>query len=135
MLYGPNTLGGAINLVTRKPEKPLEGDVRMGLGSGNRQQYAVNLGSRQALWYVQLGAAYADSHSFPLSSSYQARALPTSASNTSRTVLEDGGNRNNAYQTDSRLSLKLGLTPNASDEYAHWLCAPGWTQGQPPLCG
>lgn len=135
LLYGPNTLGGAINLVTRKPEKPLEGDVRMGLGSGNRQQYAVNLGSRQALWYVQLGAAYADSHSFPLSSSYQARALPTSASNASRTVLEDGGNRNNAYQTDSRLSLKLGLTPNASDEYAIGYVRQDGRKGNPPYAG
>ena len=26
LLYGPNTLGGAVNLVTRKPVKPFEGD-------------------------------------------------------------------------------------------------------------
>ena len=135
LLYGPNALGGAINLVTRKPTEKLEGDIRAGLAAGNRQQYALNLGSRQDSWYVQLGASYSDSHSFPLSGSYDVRALPTSASNPSRTVLEDGGNRNNAYQTDSRISLKLGFTPNASDEYALGYVRQDGRKGNPPYAG
>ena len=35
LLYGPNALGGAINLVTRKPVRAFEGDVRLGLASGS----------------------------------------------------------------------------------------------------
>ena len=38
--YGPNTLGGAINLVSRKPVAALEGDVSVGFteGAGQRTQ-------------------------------------------------------------------------------------------------
>ena len=49
LLYGPNTLGGAINLVTRKPVRAFEGDVRLGLASGSEKQGAVNIGSNQGL--------------------------------------------------------------------------------------
>lgn len=30
VLYGPNTMGGAINLISRKPTKPLEGTLGYG---------------------------------------------------------------------------------------------------------
>ncbi len=66
LLYGPNTLGGAINLVTRKPVKAFEGDARLGLGAGQTRKAAVNLGGNQGLWYYQLGASYLDADGFPL---------------------------------------------------------------------
>lgn len=52
LLYGPNTLGGAINLVSRKPAAPLEGDVRLGAGSGGERKAAANLGMRHGDWYL-----------------------------------------------------------------------------------
>lgn len=60
LLYGPNTLGGAINLVTRKPARLLEGDVRADVGSGSERRMAANLGSNQGQWYFQVGASYLD---------------------------------------------------------------------------
>nr|WP_269901305.1 TonB-dependent receptor plug domain-containing protein [Paenalcaligenes faecalis] len=56
LLYGPNTLGGAVNLVTRKPTKEFEGDVRFGYATGNERMAAVNFGSNQGLWYFQGGS-------------------------------------------------------------------------------
>ena len=41
LLYGPNTLGGAINLISRKPSRPLEGDVRIGMGSGGERMVVL----------------------------------------------------------------------------------------------
>ena len=35
-------MGGAINLVTRKPSEKLEGDVRLGVTSGDERKLAVN---------------------------------------------------------------------------------------------
>lgn len=135
LLYGPNTLGGAINLVSRKPVKELEGDLRAGFGAGSLQKYAANVGSNQGKWYVQLGASYTDSNYFPLSGNYSAKSIPTSASNATRNVLEDGGHRENSYQTDSRLSVKLGLTPNATDEYAIGYVQQNGRKGNPPYAG
>lgn len=118
--YGPNVMGGAINLISRKPQAPLEGDARLGFGSGNERQTSVNVGSNQGLWFIQAGAAYLESDYFPMSKDYQP------------TTREDGGHRENAYRKDQKLSLKLGLTPNASDEYTISYTKQEGEKGQPP---
>ena len=126
LLYGPNTLGGAINLVTRKPVKPFEGDARLGFGSGQTRKAAVNLGGNQGLWYYQLGASYLDADSFPLPGGFKDyKAKPT----------DTGDNRQNAYRTDKRLSFKLGLTPNATDEYALGYVRQEGEKGNPVYTG
>ena len=61
LLYGPNTLGGAVNLVTRRPTQPFEGDVRLGLATGGGRKAALNLGGKQDLWYYQVGASLLES--------------------------------------------------------------------------
>ena len=126
LLYGPNTLGGAINLVTRKPVRAFEGDVRLGLASGREKQGAVNIGSNQGLWYFQLGASYLDADSFPLPGGFRDfKAKPT----------DTGNDRENAYRTDQRLSFKVGLTPNASDEYALGYVRQEGEKGNPVYTG
>lgn len=126
LLYGPNTLGGAINLVTRKPVKSFEGDARLGFGSGQTRKAAVNLGGNQGLWYYQLGASYLDADSFPLPKGFRDyKARPTDA----------GSSRENAYRTDKRLSFKLGLTPNATDEYALGYVRQEGEKGNPVYTG
>ncbi|UWX57174.1 TonB-dependent receptor plug domain-containing protein [Chlorobaculum sp. MV4-Y] len=74
VLYGPNTLGGAINMVSRKPEKKLEGNVTAGGSMGNDEIDAgfgsVNIGSNQGKWYVQAGLSVLSCDFMPLSGSY-----------------------------------------------------------------
>ncbi len=118
--YGPNTLGGAINLISRKPTEALEGDVSVGFGSGNEKQMSANAGTNQGAWYLQTGVSYIESDYFRLSSDF----VPTAT--------EDGGRRENSYRKDSKVSLKLGLTPNATDEYAISYYKQDGEKGQPP---
>jgi iron complex outermembrane receptor protein len=118
--YGPNVMGGAINLISRKPRAALEGDASLGFGSGNERQTSVNVGSNQGLWYLQAGASYLESDYFPMSDDYKP------------TTREDGGHRENAYLRDRKFSLKLGLTPNASDEYTISFIKQEGEKGQPP---
>ncbi|WP_306607411.1 TonB-dependent siderophore receptor [Azonexus sp.] len=118
--YGPNTMGGAINLISRKPRKSLEGDVKFGFADGKKRQTSVNVGSNQGMWYAQAGASYLESDYFRMSSDYKA------------TARENGGHRDNAYREDRKFSLKLGLTPNASDEYAISYYKQQGEKGQPP---
>lgn len=118
--YGPNTLGGAINLISRKPKTAFEGDASVGVASGSERQTAINVGTNQGPWYLQAGASYIQSDSFPLSADF----VPTAT--------EDGGARNNAYRKDSKMSLKLGLTPNTTDEYALSYYKQNGEKGQPP---
>lgn len=120
MEYGPNTLGGAINLVSRKPKAALEGDAMVGIGSGSERIASANIGSNQGWWYMQAGVAYDQADSFPMSSDFRPGAS------------EDGGARNNAERRDSKVSLKFGWTPGGSDEYALSYYQQHGRKGQPP---
>lgn len=120
VVYGANTLGGAINLISRRPVKAFEGDISAGFGSGQERKAAANVGTNQGLWYLQAGASHLQSEGFPLSSDF------------TPTPTEDGGKRNNAFRKDNKASLKLALTPNASDEYALSYYRQDGQKEQPP---
>ncbi len=123
VLYGPNTLGGAINIVSRQPTRPLEGDITLGAATGDGYESALNIGSKQDKFYFQLGASYITQDHTDMSNDFQ----PTKA--------EDGGTRNNSYYTDWKLSGKLAYTPNATDEYALGFVHQEGEKGTPPYAG
>ncbi|MBN8766143.1 MAG: TonB-dependent receptor [Thiobacillus sp. SCN 64-317] len=120
VVYGPNTLGGAINLISRKPVKAFEGDASVGFGEEGARRAAVNLGTNQGRWYLQAGAAYREADGFRLSGDF------------TPTPFENGGRRDNSYYKDDKLSLKLGLTPGGGDEYALTYIKQNGEKGQPP---
>ncbi len=123
VLYGPNTMGGAINMVSRRPEKTFEGDISAGISTGNAYNTALNIGSNQQTWYIQTGASYLDSDYFRLSDDFQ----PTKT--------EDGDHRNNSYQQDEKVHIKVGFTPNKDDEYAFSYISQHGEKGTPPYTG
>lgn len=112
VLDGPGGMGGAINLVTRKPVKPFEAELQGGLTFGRNgaqegwNTYAM-LGTRQQNYYLQGSVNATDRDFWTMSGKYQ----PTATS------LEDGDRRNGSDTSDWRVNLKAGYTPNATDEY------------------
>lgn len=123
VLYGPNTMGGAINLVTRRPARPLEGDVGARLTTDWTRTAWANLGARQPLFYEQVSGAWERSDGFQLSHGFE------------RTAAENGGNRENAYHRDWKLSGKVGFTPREGDEYAVGVSLQRGVKGSPPYAG
>lgn len=123
VLYGSNTLGGAINVVSRKPEQPVEGDLLAGWFQEGGYQAAMNTGFRQGLWYAQFSGSFLDVDSFPLSGDFQ-----THARQPDRT-------RDNAYREDWRVSAKIGFTPNDTDEYALGYALQRGEKGNPVYAG
>ncbi|WP_226936205.1 TonB-dependent receptor plug domain-containing protein [Pseudogemmobacter faecipullorum] len=113
VINGPGGMGGAINLVTRKPEKPFEGEARLGAEAGNRGDVTgrngyLSFGTRQESWYAQISYMRRDSDGFYLSRDFAPNpAYP----------YQDEGLRRDSGTDDSRLNLKFGYTPNATDEY------------------
>jgi iron complex outermembrane receptor protein len=111
VIIGPDGMGGAINLVTRKPIKPLEAELSMSAKLGESGQYGgytgfANLGSKQEQYYWQVSVAQRDIDHWRLSRDFK----PTAA--------EDGGKRDNTGKKDWSANLKAGFTPNATDEYS-----------------
>ena len=106
VLYGFNTMGGAINVVTKRPEKPFEANAGVGLASGDTTKAYANIGSSMGKWYFQGGASYLDRDYYNLSDDFE----PTET--------EDGDKRDNSYITDKKISFKIGFRPTDDDEYA-----------------
>jgi iron complex outermembrane receptor protein len=113
VLDGPGALGGAINLVTRKPAKALDIDVRGTVNLDNDADYAgystsVIVGTRQDRWYAQASYARSFTDYWDLPNDFKA-VIPAQ---------EDGGARDFSGTRDWRMNAKIGFTPNDSDEYA-----------------
>ncbi len=123
VLYGPNTMGGAINLVSRQPTSAFEGQAAAGFFSGDGYEGSLNVGTKQKLWYAQFGVSYVDQDTYPVSDDF----VPVAA--------EDGGDRENAYHTDWKYSGKVAYTPNATDEYAIGFVHQEGEKGTPPYTG
>lgn len=123
VLYGPNTLGGAINVVSRKPERPIEGDLLTGWFQEGGYQAALNVGMRHGDWYLQLGGSFLRADSYPLSRDFEDNKL------------ENGSLRDNAYREDWRFSAKIGYTPNDTDEYALGYVMQRGEKGNPTYTG
>lgn len=122
VLYGPNALGGAINLVTSRPVKKFELNGASGWLSGGYRMN-INVGSNLGKFYIQAGASKMNRDSFPLSSKFNA------------TKTEDGEWRNNSYSTDEKYSVKVGYTPGKRSEYALSYAYQHGKKGSPVYTG
>lgn len=104
-------MGGAINLVTRRPSTPFEGELRVGLGfdsdlSGASRSLSGRLGGAGDRFYAQISGTWNDRDHWSLPNDFQP------------TALEDGGERDRSATDDWRFNIKAGFTPNAEDEYS-----------------
>lgn len=57
-LYGSNAIGGVINIITKKPQRPIQINTGSQLGSNNEQNYNFSLGSKQKWGSMQLSSFY-----------------------------------------------------------------------------
>jgi len=123
VLNGPGAMGGAINLVSRKPTKEIELEGRAGLvtngdvddlNSWNSYAYA---GTRQKGWYAQVSANIVDQDHFNLSHDFTPFDT-SSASFLPGFPYQGAGNRDHSDFRDWRINTKVGITPNATDEYS-----------------
>jgi iron complex outermembrane receptor protein len=105
VLYGPNALGGAINLISRRPVKPFEFNGASGWLTGGYRTN-INLGSNLGKFYIQAGASKMNRDSFPLAHDF----IPSKT--------EAGNSRNNSYSSDEKYNVKIAYVPDSSSEYA-----------------
>ena len=111
VLDGPGAMGGAINLVTRKPTKAYEGEMRVGTEFGNNGNWDgvdtyLRAGTKQEKYWAQISGTFDRVAGWELPQSF----TPTS--------VEDGGRRNHSDTRDWNVNFKAGFTPNATDEYS-----------------
>ncbi len=106
MMYGANTLGGAINLVSLKPTEKLEIEARAGMMSGRGYDTKINIGSNLGKVYFQTNFSMLNRDFVPLSANFDT------------TALQPDYKLDNSYSKDIKTSIKVGYTPNKTDEYS-----------------
>ncbi len=124
--YGANTMGGVVNIITKKPTKTLEGNIKAGIvldndGSMSRHVESINLGTRQDHIYAQLDAAYSSRDHFRLSDDY------------STTASQPVGDRLRSKAEDYKVSLKTGYIADDGSEIAVGYAKQNGEKQQPPV--
>ena len=128
VLAGPNTMGGIINMVTKRPEKKIEGNLSVTAKFGNSGAYngiltSGNVGTNQGNWYLQAGATYNDINRWSVSDNYSPvqntgnKVGSNMGTSYIPLVNENGGFRDGSSSQAEAANIKLGFTPNETDEY------------------
>ena len=104
-LIGPNAVGGAINIVTKEPQKKYEGELLQGAYSGNGMLSSVRLGSRMPKFFVGGSLDWTQADYIPLSGNFVTN------------VLQPNDEMNLSYSHNAKYSGRIGWTPNKTNEY------------------
>jgi iron complex outermembrane receptor protein len=123
VLIGPNALGGAINLVTKRPTTPFSGLFNAGFGSGGATLADGNIAVMRPRWYVHGTGSWSGADNFPLSGGF----VPNAG--------EDGGARNNSSHGDGKGDIKVAWTPERGGEYALSYVGQRGQKDVPPYAG
>jgi iron complex outermembrane receptor protein len=111
-LLGPNALGGSVNLVTREPQKKIEGEALIGTGAGDQLLSSLHLGSRFQHFYVQGSIDWLQRMYLPISGDFPLQ-MPTTPSPRYQTTYD----RNQSDSRDEKYSGRIGFTPKGQDQY------------------
>ena len=124
LLYGPNALGGAINIVTATPKAGFSGKVKAGTFTNGKYSGLASLGYAANKYYLKASYALVDRNDYRLSKDYKPL-----------TDMEDGGDLENSYKKTSQLSVRVGFTPAEGHEYALSYVKHDGEKGIPPYLG
>jgi len=127
VLYGPNAMAGAINLVTRRPSQGLSGRLSTRLDfsddfdrSGTRVNGLASYGTPD--WYLQAAGSWLDQDFTSLPDDFQPGTF------------QPAGKRLRSAAEDKVLNLKGAITPG-TDEYALTVQIQEGQKGAPPFAG
>ncbi len=124
-LYGANTMGGVINIISMKPTEIFEGSLKFSYGLDNYRG-TLNMGSMIGKFYIMGGFTGLNSDYFEMSEDYVPPDEPTADSP------ERGDERDNSYVKSHTESIKVGFMPTEGHEYALGYYKTNSDKGLPP---
>ena len=149
VLYGANTLGGVINIVTKKGGKRPVTEFTSSFGDYDTQNYILNHGATVGKFNYWLLAGYRKSHGFRLSNDFDRDSKYLGINSPYH---EDGGRRDLSYYQKRSLNAKIGYEPSEDTkvylsfdyhnndrgcppEYDRYWAFPKWNQWHLNLVG
>ena len=123
LALGPNSMGGAVNLVSSTPRRPLELSADIAQVGRNGQQASLRLGTRRGDWYALGSASMRGTGGQEMSSSFN----PTRR--------EDGGVRDNSRSFDRTFRAVAGWSGGDGADVAVTVVDQHGTKGVPVYAG
>jgi iron complex outermembrane recepter protein len=129
VLYGPNSLMGVINIITKKPTERPAINALAEYGDYGSQRYSVSNGMKIGKFSYWLNYTHLESKGWYLSDNFDSRpgtvrttsyrTTPTRATvnTTTNPIIEDGGVRENSAEKTDAFWTKVGIEPTDSSEY------------------
>ncbi|WP_258864272.1 TonB-dependent receptor [Helicobacter sp. MIT 99-10781] len=105
-IYGMNTIGGAVNIITSKPKDKLEINAKYDFITNNENRAAVSVGTNLGKYYAQLSYSFTGRNSYNLSNNF------------TPTPYQGSGEKRNSYYKNHTLRVKVGYEPNENHEYS-----------------
>jgi len=106
VLYGANTLGGVINIITKKAGSKPTATATVARGDYDTEEYSLGLGAPIGKFNYWLGYSYLHSDGWRLSRKFDEEWWKGA---------DDGGKRNNSDYLQHTFNAKLGFEPNPDD--------------------
>ncbi|WP_246720834.1 TonB-dependent receptor [Methylocystis sp. H4A] len=111
VLDGPGGMGGQINLVTRRPTREIEAEWRTRFDFGRDGTFLGPMtygfvGTKKDMYYAQLSGTFQNYDGWMLPASYRS------------TLAQGWGFRGQSHTQDYNINARVGVTPNATDEYS-----------------
>lgn len=123
ILFGPNAIGGTINLLSSKPISKLEVNAKAGFMTGKAYNTNIKVGSNLGKFYLQGSFSRTERRYITLSNDFD----------TSR--YQPDYSRENSYSNDIKASFKAGYAPNQTDEYSINYISQHGEKGNPVYLG
>lgn len=123
ILYGPNTIGGAINLISSVPLKKLELEAETGVFTGNGVSSIINIGSKFYKFYIQGNFSKIQRDYVKISQEFDT------------SMYQANYKLENSYTDDSKMSFKIGFIPKGNDEYSINFISQNGEKGNPIYLG
>ncbi len=113
VLYGANTMGGVINIITKKGGKVPVTSMAASYGNNNTQAYIFNHGATVGDFNYWLTASYRSSDGFELSDDFNENNPYTGIGSDYN---EDGGTRDLSEYIKRTINAKIGYEPDADTQ-------------------
>jgi iron complex outermembrane receptor protein len=120
VLYGPNAMGGVINILSKKPERQLEGEFAVGFREVKTMNYEAYIGSSLDKFYFTANGSFLDSDGFRLSGDFKPGEN------------QGKGTRENSDIDQKSGAAKIGFVPAHGHEYALGINTVKSEWGLPP---
>ncbi|EKE02667.1 MAG: hypothetical protein ACD_20C00347G0004 [uncultured bacterium] len=106
IIYGPNTMGGVINIKTQKPSEPFKLKLRFDDNQVNRLNQDLYLGSKlDNNFYFSFNQSFSKSRGFNLSNNFKS------------SLNEDGNIRDNSDYHNLNMGGTIGYSSNDNQDY------------------